>query len=320
MRIAVDCMGGDHGASSVVKACFQFVRDYQDVELILYGAKEALQDVHHERIRCIYTTQVMDMNDGALAIRRKSDASMVKAVASVLEENDAVVSCGSTGALLTCATILCKTIEGIERPALLGVLPTKNQKGCVMLDLGANAENTAQHLLDFAKMGSAYAQNVMGVKTPRVALLNIGSEAKKGDPLRKEAYARLEESGLHFVGNIEANHLLEEECDVVVCDGFSGNLVLKSLEGTARLFKTTLKAQMMAHLSSKIGALLSRKALNGMKMLLDEKQYGGALFAGVNHVVIKAHGNSDDIAFYHALRQAYTMVDQAVIAQIKEVK
>ncbi|MGL5978136.1 MAG: phosphate acyltransferase PlsX [Erysipelotrichaceae bacterium] len=317
MKIAVDIMGGDLGPREVIKAALNFVKDYQDVTLVLYGNEEHLSDLKHESIECVATTQTMEMNDGALAIRRKKDASMVRAVESVSEQNDAVVSCGSTGALLTCATLILKTIEGIERPALLGVLPSKHQKGCVFLDLGASAENTSAHLLDFARMGDTYARKVMHLDAPRLGLLNIGSEAKKGDSLRKETYALLEASDYNFIGNIEANHLLDESADVVVCDGFSGNLVLKSLEGTARLFKSTLKEQMMKTIISKLGAVLSGGALKNMKNILDDKQYGGALLAGVNGVVIKAHGSSDAYAFYHALRQAYLMVDQNVIQTLK---
>lgn len=317
MRIALDCMGGDHGAASVLIAAVRFVEEYKDTTLVLYGTKEELESCVHPRIEKVYCTQVMDMNDGALAIRRKSDASMVKAVQSVITENDAVVSCGSTGALLTCATLISKPLEGQERPALLGVLPSKSKKGCVFLDLGANAQNTPEHLLSFANMGVTYAKNVRMIQNPRVGLLNIGSEEKKGDELRKQTYQLLKESNLNFIGNVEANQLLNEVADVVVCDGFTGNIVLKTLEGSARLFKLTLKEQMMAHVSSKLGAMLSKKALANMKAILDEKQYGGALFAGINHVVIKAHGNSDEVAFYYALRQAYVMVQEDVVEKMK---
>lgn len=317
MRIALDCMGGDHGAGSVLVAALKFVEEYKDTTLVLYGAEEQIKSCEHPRIEKIYCTQVMDMNDGALAIRRKGDASMVRAVQSVISENNAVVSCGSTGALLTCATLISKVMEGQERPALLGVLPSKSKKGCVFLDLGANAQNTPEHLLSFASMGVAYAKNVRGIQNPRVGLLNIGSEEKKGDELRKQTYQLLKDSSMNFIGNVEANQLLNEVADVVVCDGFTGNIVLKTLEGSARLFKSTLKEQMMAHITSKIGAVLSKQALVKMKEILDEKQYGGALFAGVNHVVIKAHGNSDEIAMYYALRQAYTMVKLDVVEKMK---
>lgn len=317
-HFAVDAMALDKGCSVVVEACKKFVSEY-DVVLHVFGDEGQLQQLANSKNIVIHpTTQIMEMSDGALAVRRKKDASLVRAVESVCNgECAGVVSAGSTGALLSCATLLMKNMEGINRGALMVTLPSR--KGpLVLLDVGANAENQSKDLVDFALMGQIYAQAVYQITKPRIGLLNIGSEAKKGDPLRKETYELLDEkTNLNFIGNIEGRDLLDGDVDVVVCDGFSGNIALKTVEGAAQFMTSLLKEQLMSSLPSKIGALLAKKALKQMKDKVDYRQYGGGLCIGVNYPVVKAHGSSNDVAFYHALRQLYLMVDGEVVPKIR---
>lgn len=316
-HFAVDAMSLDKGSGVVVEACLNFIKDYP-VTLHVFGDKEELRPLLQQKNVVVHpTTQVMEMSDGALAVRRKKDASMVRAVESVCQgECAGIVSGGSTGALLASATLLMKNIEGIGRGALMVTLPSR--KGpLVLLDVGANAENKSSDLVEFAHMGNVYAQSIYNIAKPRIGLLNIGSEAKKGDDLRKETYALLEQEALHFIGNIEGRDLLSGDVDVVVCDGFSGNITLKTVEGAASFMNAILKEHLMSSLPSKIGAMLSKKALMAMKNKVDYKQYGGGLCVGVNYPVVKAHGSSDEVAFYHALRQLYTMVDLDVVEQIR---
>lgn len=320
IKLAIDAMGSDKGSQIAIQASLSFIRDY-NVELYVYGNEEELKPLEgKERIHIVKTTQVMEMTDGALASRRKKDSSMVRAIEDLKAHKvDGVVSCGSTGALLSSSTLLLGTLEQIERPAIVTVLPTSNKQGVVLLDIGANATNTAAQLEKFAILGKAYAKGVRQIENPRVALLNIGSEAKKGDELRKETYQLLEaNSNINFVGNVEGKDVLNSDVDVIVCDGFTGNVMLKTIEGASVFMMKSLKEKMMSTFSSKIGALLSKKSLKVMKMELDPNQYGGALIAGLPGAVVKGHGSSDEVALYHALRQLYLVVDNHVIDKVKE--
>ncbi len=316
-HFAVDAMALDKGCSVVIAACQKFVLEY-DVVLHVFGDEAQLRPLANSKNIVIHpTTQIMDMTDGALAVRRKKDASMVRAVESVCNgECAGIVSGGSTGALLSSATLLMKNMEGINRGALMVTLPTR--KGpLVLLDVGANAENQSKDLLDFGLMGEIYAKSMYRIEKPRVGLLNIGGEAKKGAPLHREAFALLDQTDLHFVGNVEGRDLLDGDVDVVVCDGFSGNIALKSIEGAAEFMTGLLKEQLMSSLVSKIGALLSKKALKQMKDKVDYRQYGGGLCIGVNYPVVKAHGSSNEVAFFHALRQLYLMVENDVVNEVR---
>ncbi|MEG0314733.1 MAG: phosphate acyltransferase PlsX [Erysipelotrichaceae bacterium] len=319
-KIGIDAMGGDKGPMEVITACKSYVKN-NEAELVVYGSEEAIACIANTKnITGVVTTQVMEMEDGALAIRRKKDASMVKGIEALNKgEIDGFVSCGSTGALLSGATLILKTLPTVERPAILGVMPTLNEQGVIFLDMGANAVNSPAHLLSFAKIGSIYAKNVLGIENPSVAQLNIGGEELKGDPLRKETYQLLKaEETINFVGNIESNKMLLGEVNVIVTDGFSGNLVLKAFEGSGKLFTKTLKKTFMSNIITMFGALLSKSAINKCKDLLDDKNYGGALLAGVSKPVVKAHGNSDRIAFYNAIKQMNTMLEKDVVGKMQE--
>lgn len=320
-KLSIDAMSGDLGSSIVVEACSAFIKDHADVELHVTGKKEELETLtHYERIQIVDARDVVPMDAGIMSVRRKKESSMVKAVtmanAGIV---DGVVSCGSTGAFYTSAMLFLKRIEGVEKSCLMAMLPTYNKKGVALLDVGANAENTAEQLKDFAIMGHVYAKNIRGIQKPKVALLNIGSEAKKGDEVHQQTYQLLEEDEMiDFVGNIEGRDILLGEVDVIVTDGFSGNIALKTCEGAASVLMKMVKESMMSSLSGKIGALFAKSSLYSLKDQFDYKSVGGALMVGFEKAVVKAHGASDAKAFYNAMELAYQMVKMDVVTQMKE--
>lgn len=319
-KLSIDAMSGDLGSQIVVEACQSFIQTHQDVELYVTGKLDELQSLQHERIHLVEANDIISMNDGIMAVRRKKESSMVKAVTLAHEgTTDGVVSCGSTGAFYTSAMLFLKRLEGVEKSCLMAVLPTYDQKGVMLLDVGANAENTAEQLKDFAIMGNIYAKTIRHIDDPRIALLNIGTEVKKGDEVHQEAYQLLEkEEAIHFIGNIEGRDLLKGDCDVIVTDGFSGNIALKTCEGTAMLLMKMIKESMMSSLSGKIGALFSKSSLYALKDQFDYKSVGGALMMGFEKAVVKAHGASDAKAFESAMGLAYQMVKLDVVEKMKE--
>lgn len=275
---------------------------------------------NNELVEIVDARDVVPMDAGIMSVRRKKDSSMVKAVTLANEgTTDGVVSCGSTGAFYTSAMLFLKRIEGVEKSCLMAILPTYNRKGVAMLDVGANAENTAEQLKDFAIMGSLYAKNIRGIKNPRVALLNIGTEPKKGNEVRQETYQLLQqEESINFVGNVEGRDMLQGEVDVIVTDGFSGNIALKTCEGVASIVMKMVKETMMSSLRGKLGALLAKPSLYTLKDQFDYKSVGGALMIGFEKPVVKAHGASDAVAFMNAMELACQMVKQDVVKQMKE--
>lgn len=320
-KLAIDAMSGDLGSSIVVKACLSFMKNHSDVELYVTGKKEELEDLESiKNIHIIDARDVVLMTDGIMKVRRKKESSMVKAVIMANDGTvDGVVSCGSTGAFYTSAMLFLKRIEGVEKSCLMAVIPTYNENGACLLDVGANAENTPQQLHDFAIMGNIYAQNVRGVSNPRVALLNIGTEEKKGDLVHQEAYQLLKnEEKINFVGNIEGRDILLGDVDVIVTDGTSGNIALKTCEGAASVLMKMIKESMMSSLKGKLGALLSKSSLYALKEKFDYKSVGGALMMGFEKPVVKAHGASDEIAFANAMHLAYQMVKMDVVSKMKE--
>jgi len=320
-KLSIDAMSGDLGSSIVVKACLAFMKTHQDVELYVTGKQEELKELENiKNIHIVDARDIVGMNDGIMSVRRKKESSMVKAVTMAREGIvDGVVSCGSTGAFYTSAMLFLKRIEGVEKSCLMAVLPTYNNKGVCMLDVGANAENTPEQLLDFAIMGNVYAKNIRGIQNPKISLLNIGSEEKKGNEVHQETYQLLtKEESLNFVGNIEGRELLLGETDVIVTDGFSGNIALKTVEGTALLVMKMIKEELMSSLSGKIGALFAKSSLFSLKEKFDYKSVGGALMIGFEKAVVKAHGGSDEVAFLNAMDLAYQMVKQDVVTQMKE--
>ena len=314
-------MGGDFAPQSVVEGVNDAVRDFADVEFILYGDEQKIKPylTATERVTIVHTEEKINSDDEPVkAIRRKKQASMVLAAQAVKEgEADAVMSAGNTGALLAAGIFVVGRIKQIDRPGLMSVLPTEDGKGFVMLDLGANAESTAKHLYQYGVMGSFYAENVRGIKQPRVGLLNNGTEATKGDPLRKEAYDLLAtDDTINFIGNVEARDLMTGVADVVVADGFTGNAVLKSMEGTAMSMMSVLKAAILdGGWKAKLGALLLKDSLRGLKQKMDYTDGGGAVLFGLKAPVVKSHGSSDKKAIYGTIRQIRIMLDTDVVGK-----
>lgn len=320
MKIAIDAMSGDLGSSIVVKAIKSFMKQYQDTELYVCGKKEELSELEGlQNVQIVDSRDVISMNDSIMTIRRKREASMYKAVNLCKDEVcDAVVSCGSTGGFYACAMFFLKRLEGVDKCGLLSTIPTKNGRGVCMCDMGANAENTAEHLNSFAVMGSCYIEAVRGIQNPKVALLNIGAEEKKGNEMHIEAYKMLKANpNINFVGNIEGRELLEGEIDLVVTDGFSGNIALKTIEGAGKVMMDMLKEALMANTRSKLAAVLAKPALKALKGKMDYNSVGGAFMAGFEKPVIKAHGSSGEIAFENAMKMARSMVKENSIEKMK---
>lgn len=318
-RIAVDAMGGDNAPQALVEGVNQAIQEFKDIEVILYGDEAKIKQylTASERVSIVHTDEKIDSDDEPTrAIRRKKQASMVLAAHAVKNgEADAMLSAGNTGALLASGYFIVGRIKVIDRPGLMSTLPTLDGKGYDMLDLGANAENTPTHLHQYAIMGAYYAENVRGIKRPRVGLLNNGTEESKGDPLRKETYQLLAaDPALNFVGNVEARDLMVGVADVIVTDGFTGNAVLKTMEGTALgLFKQLKTVLGGGGLKAKLGALLLKNDLRGLKKTLDYSDVGGAVLFGLQAPVVKTHGSSDAKAVYSTIRQIRTMLETDVI-------
>lgn len=329
MKIIVDAMGGDNAPAAIVQGALEASR-LHGVEIILVGrAAEILRAVEAcgektlpSGVEIRDASEVVEIEDDpATAFKRKKDSSLTVGLTLLKEgAGDAFVSAGSTGALLAGATLVVKRIRGIRRAAMGPVLPTATGK-MLLCDCGANAECTPEYLLQFAYLGSYYAKRVLGIETPRVALLNIGAEASKGDALRHEAYAVLKEAGdagrIHFVGNLEAGEAMMGGADVVVADGFSGNIMLKSLEGTAKFLMKELKKMFLSSARTKLAAGLVKGDLAEMKKLLDPSEVGGTPFLGISRPVIKAHGSSDARAIRNAILRAREYAESGFIADVE---
>ena len=329
MKIIVDAMGGDNAPAAIVQGALEASR-LHGVEIILVGrAAEILRAVEAcgektlpSGVEIRDASEVVEIEDDpATAFKRKKDSSLTVGLTLLKEgAGDAFVSAGSTGALLAGATLVVKRIRGIRRAAMGPVLPTATGK-MLLCDCGANAECTPEYLLQFAYLGSYYAKRVLGIETPRVALLNIGAEASKGDALRHEAYTVLKEAGdagrIHFVGNLEASEAMMGGADVVVADGFSGNIMLKSLEGTAKFLMKELKKMFLSSTKTKLAAGLVKGDLAEVKKLLDPSEVGGTPFLGISRPVIKAHGSSDAKAICNAVLRAKEYAESGFIADVE---
>ncbi len=320
MKIVVDMMGGDKGSPATKEAVRRFAEAHKDAELILVGKEEELADMKDFHI--ILAKEVIGMEAGAMEVLRKKEASMVKAMYAVKEEGaDAVVSCGSTGAFLSSATLILKKIEGVIRPALAVAMPHigGNASTSIFLDAGSSNVNTPEEMAQFGFMGSLYGKCGANILSPKVALLSNGAEEGKGSPEGKEAYKLLkEDKRISFIGNIESMDVLTGEANVIVTDGFSGNICIKAIEGTAKTMGKMLKKGFMRNLASKIGYLLAKKGVDEMKKTMDTKRVGGAMLLGVNAVAVKGHGNSDATAFYYSLELAYRLASNKIVEKIKE--
>lgn len=321
MKLGIDAMSGDLGSEIVVDACLSFLEKNKTDELYVVGKIEELQALNnHPQVVLIDAREILEMTENILAIRRKKESSMVKTMMLARKnEVDAVLSCGNTGAYYACAMLFLKRIEGIEKSCLMAMLPTYKGDNVAMLDVGANSENTASQLVSFAVMGSVYARNVRKIENPKVALLNIGSEHHKGDEVHQETYKLLENmKEINFVGNIEGKEILDGDVDVIVTDGFTGNVALKTTEGVAKVLVKSLKESLMSSTRTKVGALMAKPGLKQLMKKFDTKAAGGALMMGFEKPVIKAHGSSDAIAFENAINLAFEMVSSNVVEKMKE--
>ena len=320
MKIAVDAMGGDNGSKPIVQAVKEFLQENKDVEIVVFGKEEELQELS-SICRIINAPDIVPMEAGALEVLRMKNSSMCKAISTMKEEGfDAVISAGSTGGFLSAATLILKAIPGVKRACLVTAFPTKIKgKKVVVLDVGANNENNAEELLQFAYMGKAYNQALFATKEPKTYLLSNGSEAHKGSPLVKQAHQLLLDNKFEgFMGNMEARDVLNGDADILVCDGFSGNVLLKGMEGIAKMMSGMIKNNFKKNLWTKLGYLHVRKGFKDMSETMDYKSTGGAMLLGLNGVVVKAHGNSDDYSFKSALKVTKQMVDYQVVNNIKE--
>ena len=328
MKIIVDAMGGDNAPMEIVKGALAGQKHW-GVDIALTGDESAIRDALAQcgqrelpqRMEIIPTTQTVDMcDDPATVFRRKKDTSMGVGLTMLREgKADALVSAGSTGALLTGATLITKRIHGIRRAAMAPVIPTTTGQA-VLIDCGANAECTPEYLVQFAYLGSFYAQQVLGLAKPRVGLLNIGTEDSKGTDLQKQTLARLKEADaqghLHFIGNIEAKEAIKGGCDVIVTDGFSGNILLKTMEGVGSFAGSALKGMFKKNLLTKLAALAVMPGLNAFKARLDPNKVGGTAFIGISKPVIKAHGGSNAEAIENAVGQAIQVAQSGIVDDI----
>ena len=320
MKIAVDAMGGDNGSKPIIEAIKEFKKDHQDVEIVVFVKEEELFELS-SIARIVNAPDIVPMEAGALEVIRMKNSSMCKAISTMKEENfDAVVSCGSTGGFLSASTLILKMIPGVKRAALVTAFPTKIKgKKVVVLDVGANNENSAEELLQFAHMGKAYNKALFNTENPKTYLLSNGAESHKGSPIVKEANKLLTDMKFEgFVGNMEARDVLNGDADILVADGFSGNILLKGMEGVAKMFGSMIKGAFKKNLWTKLGYLHVKGGFDNISETMDYKSTGGAMLLGINGVVVKAHGNSDAYSFKNALRVAYQMVSYDVVNKIKE--
>jgi glycerol-3-phosphate acyltransferase PlsX len=321
-RIAIDCMGGDHGPSVTVPAALRFLDDHPAASLILVGREEVLQPLlgnrsGNSRLRVVNASEVVEMDESpALALRGKKDSSMRVAINLVKNgEADACVSAGNTGALMAISRFVLKMLPGIERPAICAPLPTT--KGHThMLDLGANVDCAPEHLLQFGIMGAMLVSAMEHTDRPTVGILNIGEEEIKGNETVKAAADLLRASDLNFIGNVEGDGIYKGDADVVVCDGFVGNVALKTSEGLAQMLGSSLRSEFKRNWLTKIAALIAISVLNNFKERFDHRRYNGAILLGLKGISVKSHGSADAFSFGFAIGRAYDAAENRVVERI----
>jgi phosphate acyltransferase len=327
VRIAVDCMGGDHGPRVTLPACQAFLEKHPHAELLLVGTSQAMAAAQNmPRARVVVATEVVGMEDSLeVALRRKRDSSMRVAINQVKDAETgahACVSAGNTGALMALSRFVLKTLDGIDRPALATVMPHRNDGFTTVLDLGANVDCTPEHLLQFAVMGSALVAAVEGKPEPTVGLLNIGEEAIKGSETIKRAGELLRAAGargdLNFYGNVEGNDIYKGTVDVVVCDGFVGNVLLKTSEGLASMLGEFIRQEFTRGVYGKLAGLIAKPVLNRLKHRVDPRRYSGAALLGLRGLVFKAHGSADAYAFEQALARAYDAARNRLLDRVHD--
>ena len=325
VTLAIDAMGGDHGAVVTVPACCDFLEKHEDVKIILVGDPELLQatlnqfpKAPRERIQIIPASEVVLMDDPIeIALRRKKDSSMRVAIVQVKEGlADAAISSGNTGALMAISRYILKTLEGVDRPAIATAIPNELGLGTTMLDLGANADCEPMHLLQFAQMANVMLQVVDGKQNPSIGLLNIGEEVIKGNEVVKQASELLRASNLNFYGNVEGNDIFKGTTDIVVCDGFVGNVVLKASEGLAKMMSGLIRTEFNRSWLTKCMAVCAMIPLLRVRKRVDHRRYNGAVLLGLRGCVIKSHGSADRFAFGFALDRAYEAAKNRMVERI----
>ena len=323
ITLAVDCMGGDHGPRVTLPACRQFLDNHPEARLLLVGLADSLQPFSHERATIVAASEVVTMEDPVeVALRKKKDSSMRVAIQQVKDGGaQAAVSAGNTGALMAIARYLLKTLDGIDRPAIAPQLPNSKGGATTVLDLGANVDCDAEDLLQFAVLGSALVSALTGNDSPSVGLLNVGEEAIKGSETIKKASVLLRAAAnsrdLNFYGNVEGNDIFKGTTDIVVCDGFVGNVTLKASEGVASMIVEFLRIEYSNGLFSKFAAIVSYPVLKALKKRLDHRRYNGAALLGLRGLVFKSHGSADDVAFGYALDRAYDAARNNLLDRVK---
>jgi glycerol-3-phosphate acyltransferase PlsX len=330
VRIAVDCMGGDHGPSVTLAACSAFLAAHPTAELLLVGrAADLSSAAGWPRCTVVAASEVVAMDDSIeVALRRKKDSSMrvairqLKRIDDAPAPADACVSAGNTGALMAVARYLLKTLEGIDRPAIASVMPNERDRYTTVLDLGANVDCTAEHLLQFAVMGSALVAAVEGRENPSVGLLNIGEETIKGSETIKRAGELLRAAASHghlnFHGNVEGNDIFKGTTDIVVCDGFVGNVALKTAEGLASMLSSFIKQEFSRNVYTRLAAIVALPVLNHFKARVDHRRYNGAALLGLRGLVFKSHGSADAFAFEQALNRAYDAARNRLLERVHD--
>ena len=325
MKFAVDGMGGDYSPGEIVKGSVLASKEY-GVEIVITGPLDLINKelekytYDKDKITVVNATEVISLEESpVLAIRRKKDSSLRKAFDLEKEGKVAgVISAGSTGALLAGGLLLTGRIKGVDRAALGSLMPGKNNE-FMLLDLGANADIKAHNLVEFAKMGTVYFETIMGKKNPTVGLINIGAEAEKGNELTKEGYILLnDEKNINFVGNVEPREISNGDVDILVADGFTGNVILKMYEGVSKNLMSMIKEEMLKTFRGKLGGLLLKPSLKSLLKRNDYKETGGAVLLGINGIVVKAHGTSDSHAFKNAIRQAVVFNDNNYLDKMKQ--
>jgi glycerol-3-phosphate acyltransferase PlsX len=316
-------MGGDHGPRITLAACRRFLDTHADAQLLLVGLPEALSSFAHPRARVVAATEVVAMDDPIeVALRRKKHSSMRVAIEQIKEGSaQAAVSAGNTGALMAIARYVLKTMDGIDRPAIAGRMPNFKGGGTTMLDLGANVDCSPEHLLQFAVLGSALVSVLDDIESPSVGLLNIGEEAIKGNEIIKKTSELLRTAAnagdLNFYGNVEGNDIYQGTVNLIVCDGFVGNVALKASEGLAHKISETLKNSFTRSIFTKIAAFLSYPVLSDFKDRVDHRRYNGAALLGLNGIVFKSHGSADEVAFETALNRAYDAAHHNLLERVR---
>lgn len=325
ITIAVDCMGGDHGPSVTLAGCRNFLRHHPEGQLLLVGLPESLRAFSHERALKLAASEVVSMEDSLeVALRRKKDSTMRVAIEQVkLGKAQAAVSAGNTAALMAISRYLLKTLDGIDRPAIAGQLPNARGQATTVLDMGANVDCSAEHLLQFAVMGSALVSVLSDIENPSVGLLNIGEEAIKGNEIIKQAGELLRAASqardFNFFGNVEGNDIFKGTTDIVICDGFVGNVALKASEGLAQMLTGMIREEFTRTPLAKLLAFAAMPVLKRFRKRVDPRRYNGAALLGLRGLVVKSHGSADAFSFQQALERAHEAAVGRVVQEIEQV-